>query len=97
VKELYNVGDYEITIKGFLIDENRIWPEKEINYVRGIFESDQNLGLDNALTNIFLQDIGQQVVVKKADFPEVSGGRKHVRPFSLIIASDNILTLELDV
>jgi hypothetical protein len=96
VKELFNVDDYMIEIKGFLIDENRVWPEKELNYMRALAESDQSIGIDNALTNIYLADKGQQVVIKDFKLPEVSGGRKHVRPFSMQLASDNIFELIIE-
>jgi hypothetical protein len=95
-KELYNTEDYSISVKGFLIDDNRIWPEKQLNYLKGIGESDQSIGLDNALSNIFLQDMGQMVAVLKWDFPEVVGGRKHVRPFSLEMESDNVFSLIIE-
>lgn len=93
VKELYNLDDYDIVIKGFAIDEDRIFPEQQVEYLKGIHESGQSIGLDNALTNIFLADQGCQVAVESIDFTEVTGGRKHVRPFSLTMCSDSIFNL----
>jgi hypothetical protein len=97
VKELYGIDDYSISIKGFLIDEkNRIWPEAELKTLKKLFEINQAIKLDNALTNIFLDENESRVVVESFDLPEVEGGRKHVRPFSLSLESDSIFVLELD-
>jgi hypothetical protein len=96
VKELYNIEDYQITLKGFVIDEDkRLWPEKEITYLKNISEEQIAVSMDNALTNIFLKDSQQRVVIEDLVIPEVEGGRKHIRPFSMKIESDSVFTLEL--
>lgn len=104
VKELYNVEDYSIDIKGFLIDPKRVWPEQQLRIIKYLFESGQSVGLDNPLTNIYLinpatqtNETGsmQRVVVEDLELPEVSGGKKHVRPFSMKLESDSVFTLEL--
>ena len=97
VKELYNVDDYSITIKGFAIDDQRrIWPEEQLIALKQIHESEQSIGLDNALINVFLEDMGGQVAIESVDLPEVEGGRKHVRPFVLTMESDSVFTLLVD-
>lgn len=94
VKELYNIDDYQITIRGFLIDVvNRTWPEKYLKALHELFEAGQTFHLDNALTNIFLLS-SDQVAVDSFDLPEVQGGRKHVRPFVLNLLSDSIFSLD---
>lgn len=94
VRELFSTDDYQIALKGFLIDEqNRRWPDKEINLLRKLYDENQALTLDNALTNIFLDD--RRVVIEAFDMPEVEGGRNHIRPFSLTLESDSIFTLEV--
>jgi len=96
VKELYSVDDYAISIKGFVIDEeNRIWPEKELQVLKKLCDHQASIELDNALTNIFL-DKDQRVTITKFDLPEVEGGGKHIRPFSMEIESDSVFTLELE-
>jgi len=100
VKELYSIDDYSIEIKGFLIDdENRVWPEAQILQVKKFFEYPQSLNLDNALTNLFLgqkdNEDHYRVSIESFDLPEVSGGRKHIRPFSMKCESDSVFTLEL--
>lgn len=96
VKELYGIDDYQISIKGFLIDEQkRLWPETQIQQLKQLFEQSVSVGLDNALTNVFLNQEGLtlRVVIESLDFPEVEGGSKHIRPFSMMLESDAVFTL----
>lgn len=94
VKEVFNIADYSISIKGFVIDEdNRIWPEKELIVLKKLFELNESIRLNNALTNIFL-DKSDRVTISSLDILEVQGGRKHVRPFSMSIESDSVFVLE---
>jgi len=95
VKELYNIDDYQINIKGFVIDEGRRWPEKEITAIKKLYEDQLAVSLDNALTNIFLKDDQQRITIEELNWPEVEGGRKHIRPFTMRIESDSVFTLEL--
>jgi Domain of unknown function (DUF6046) len=95
VKEYFSAEDYQITIKGFVIDEaDRIWPEKELIVLKQLDDLTTAIQLDNALTNIFL-DKDTRVVISKLDLPEVEGGRKHIRPFSMTLMSDSIFTLDV--
>lgn len=103
VKEEFNTDDYKITIKGFLIDkEQRLFPEDDLLKLKGFFETNSRVFLDNALSNIFLEEQGlpedeqYAVVVTSFDLPEVEGGRKHVRPFVLQLESDYVFTLEVE-
>lgn len=103
VKEEFNTDDYKITIKGFLIDkEERLFPEEDLLKLKGFFETNSRIFLDNALSNIFLEEQGMPqdeqyaVVVTSFDLPEVEGGRKHVRPFVLQLESDYVFTLEVE-
>lgn len=96
VKEVFSVDDYKIAIKGFVIDDtNRQWPEKELTILKKLFELNEAVQLDNALTNIFL-DKDTRVVIEDIKFPEVSGGRKHIRPFSMELESDSVFELEIE-
>jgi hypothetical protein len=102
VKELYNIDDYSISIKGFIIGQNRQFPEAELLQFKRVFEGRHSIQIDNALTNIFLDGSGQdlkqdeqrRVAILEFDLPEVQGGRLHVRPFSLSLESDHVFTLE---
>ena len=102
-KEQYNVDDYKISLKGFFIDkENRVFPEKDLKALKKIHEMGKAFSIWNAATDIFLSnpaegDLEQQQVIMTAfDLPEVEGGRKHVRPFTMTLESDNIFTLEVE-
>lgn len=94
VKEEYAIDDYTISIKGFLIDKNRVFPEKELIVLEKLFTLGESVRLDNAITNVFLKD-GGAVVIEAFDLPEVQGGRTHVKPVNMKLSSDSIFTLEL--
>jgi hypothetical protein len=99
--EQYSIDDYSIVIKGFVINPNRQFPEAELKQLRDLFEIQNSVTIENAITNIFLTDPSvpkteqRRVVVLEMDFPEVQGGRIHVRPFSMQLISDTVFTLEL--
>lgn len=102
VKEEFSIDDYTIDIKGFLIDENREFPEAQLSQLRELCETSHALTLDNALTNIFLtnpvlsEDEQRRVVIYSLDIQEVQGGRIYVRPFTMNLKSDAVFTLELE-
>lgn len=96
VIEYFSAEAYQISIKGFVIDEtDRVWPEKELIILKKLDDLKSAVRLDNALTNIFL-DKDTRVVITKLDLPEVEGGRKHIRPFAMTLESDSIFTLDVD-
>lgn len=108
VKEQYNIDDYKISLKGFLIGSLRDsmqaqgFPEDLINGLKMLYEAKIAVSIENALTNIFLtrSDLDpleqKRVVITSIDFPEVQGGRKNVRPFVMEMESDTVFTLELE-
>lgn len=102
VKEMFNDDDYKIEIKGFLIGKDRKWPEDEIYTLRKLMQTKHAITIENALTNIFLSnnklrsDEQRRVVITGFDLPDVSGGKEHVRPFSMSLESDTVFTLELE-
>lgn len=100
VKEQFSTDDYAMTIKGFLIADDKKFPEAEIKAMKDLCERQSALTVDNALFNIFLtdpelrSDEQRRVVILDCDWPEVTGGR-HVRPFVMQLVSDTVFTLEL--
>lgn len=95
VKEQFNVDDYKISIKGFLIDKSkRIFPEADILKLKQFFESTKRCFLSNALSDHFLAE--DAVVITSFELPEVEGGKNHVRPFVLGLESDGVFTLEVE-
>jgi hypothetical protein len=100
VKEHFSLDDYSISVKGFLIGDNRSFPEQQLEQLKKLYETQQAVTLDNALTNIYLtdadlsQDEQRRVVIYDLDIAEVQGGRVHVRPFSMNLKSDSVFILE---
>jgi hypothetical protein len=101
VKEQFSVDDYSMTIKGFLIGDDRKFPETLISQMKDLCERKTAVQIDNALFNIFLTDPElradeqRRVVILDCDWPEVTGG-KHARPFIMQLESDTVFTLELN-
>ncbi len=95
VKELYSIDDYTIDIRGFLIDPNRVFPEKQLEELHRFFSINEAVQLDNAITNLFLEENEQRVVLESFDLPEVKGGKNHVKPFAMRFESDSVFDLEL--
>ena len=94
VKELYSIDDFVISMKGFVIDEaNRNFPENELIVLKKLFERNEAIDFDNALSNIFLDE--QRVVIESLELPEVEGGSKHIRPFSITLESDSVFSLDV--
>lgn len=94
VKELIATGDYEFTIKGFLVGQNNRWPEDLVYALNGMYTRDEALVMRSVITDIFLED-SDRVVVTALDFPEVTG-IENVKPYSMRLLSDRGLELEID-
>jgi hypothetical protein len=98
VRELYSLGDYDIQIKGFLIDlEGRKFPEEWLVTLNDLWSINEAIAIDNAATNIFLpedEDTYKRVVITGLEIPETKNGNKHIVPFAMKLESDTIFTLE---
>lgn len=94
VKELFQAGDWNFTIKGVLIAGNGVFPDKEIHTLRNIYEYPGSVYLDSALSDLFL-DESRQVCVSSLEFPEVEGRNNRHRPFVLQCESDYVTSLRL--
>jgi hypothetical protein len=73
-----------------------VWPERELTILKKLDDLNTAIQIDNALTNIFL-DQDTRVVITALELPEVEGGRNHIRPFSMTLESDSIFTLQANV
>ncbi len=94
VKELFSVDDYMITIKGFFIDKDRrLFPENDLSQLKYIHEKGRAMQIKNALIESFLEE-SDKVVLESFDLPEVHGGRKDMRPFTMKLASDSVFELK---
>lgn len=102
VKELYNIEDYKISIRGFFIDKQyRSLPFEDLMSLKMLHETGQSFSIWNALTDIYLRDSSnpafeqQQVIITSFELPESVGGKKSMYPFSMELESDNVFTLEI--
>lgn len=96
VKELINVQDYDIVIKGFIINKKNEFPEEDITTLRNIYELNKPVSVKCPVTDIFLlrpdRKGSDKVVIKELKFPPVSG-IKNIRPYELHMVSDEPFNL----
>ncbi|MCW3120695.1 MAG: hypothetical protein JWQ38_187 [Flavipsychrobacter sp.] len=96
VKELINIKDYEITIKGFIIGNKDEFPEADITILRTIFEQNIPLSIQCPLTDIFLlrpsRSGSDHIVITELKLPTISGV-KNIRPYELHLVSDEPFNL----
>lgn len=94
VIELIGLENWQISLKGFLIDPLNQFPDQQLADLDKIFRKNSSVRLKCALTDIFLQG-NDFVVIKELDIPDkakVVG----VREYSFSMVSNNILTLEAE-
>ena len=98
VKELINITDYEIVIKGFIIGATNEFPEIEVSKLRTIYEQNTPIAIQCPLTDIFLlrpdRNGSDQIIISDLQFPAISGV-KNVRPYQLTMLSDEPFNLSL--
>ena len=96
IKELINIQDYEIVIKGFIIGNANEFPETDVTRLRNIYEQNVALSIQCPLTDIFLlrpdRSGSDQVVIKELTFPAIAGV-KNVRPYQVRMVSDEPFNL----
>ena len=96
VKELINIEDYEIVIKGFIIGATNDFPENDVAILRNIYEQNSALSIQCPLTDIFLlrpdRSGSDQVVIKDLRFPGIKAV-KNVCPYELHMVSDEPFNL----
>jgi hypothetical protein len=96
VKELINIQNYEIVVKGFIISNTNEFPENAVTTLRTIYELNIPLSIQCPLTDIFLlrpdRSGSDQVILQEIKFPVISGV-KSVRPYELHFVSDEPFNL----
>ncbi|MDV3980944.1 hypothetical protein CMT48_07690 [Elizabethkingia anophelis] len=95
VKEVFNVGDTNFIIKGFLIGKNRTVPDTDMELLKELLESKRMVTMHGGYHEIFLHDYCK-IAITSLEFPEVQGGNYWVRPFILECESDYIKDLNFD-
>lgn len=91
VKELISIEDWEISIRGLIIDPNNQYPEDDIKKLVDLFYRNEAVEIENAITDIMLKRAERKgnnmVVINELNFPEVRGVM-NVRPYELKLVSD---------
>jgi len=91
VKELISNEDWEIEVRGLMVEKNGFIPETAITQLRDWYKQGVALSFENAMTDILLCDKDRQgsnlVVIYDLEFPEVRG-IIHVRPYFLKLKTD---------
>lgn len=93
VKELISVEDWSVTIRGVVInyDSVLVYPEDEVKALRDLYERNEALDVESALTNL----LGiYRLVIKEFLLPEMIG-IQHAQAYQFICTSDEDFTLEL--
>ncbi len=94
VKELINMEDWQIGMKGFLIDPMNQFPDDQLYLLNELFLRNEPVRLKCALSDLFLEG-NDYVVITDLDIPDKSKVIG-VRDFSFSMESDTILTLEVE-
>lgn len=89
VKEIFNVGDYMITIKGVLIGANDTFPDGDILKLKELYETTEEVKMNNAMVELLVNG-SRKVVIESIEFPEKEGGSMQHRPFVLQCQTDFI-------
>ena len=96
VKELINIEDYRITIRGFMINKDGSWPEAFYTSLNNLYRIQAPLIIRSALTDLFLitTDRGgnDAVVITDLRFPEARGSI-NVQPYEMTLVSDHVFSL----
>lgn len=91
VKEVINMQDYEIMIRGFIINKTNEYPEDGVKKIQQLYEYDGPVHIQNAVTDIFLLNTkrggSDEVIVTDLSFPEYAGV-KNVKPYQMTLLSD---------
>jgi hypothetical protein len=92
VKELINIGDYKITIRGIVINEDsERYPETEMRVIRKIIEERKSVEIQCLLTTIFNISL---IAIEDSNFPVVPG-MQHAQAYEIIGYSDEDFETEL--
>jgi hypothetical protein len=97
VKELININDYDIQIRGFIVNhDGNEFPEDQVITLRELYEQNVPVSIKCPLTDIYLlrtdRKGSDKVVIKSLDFPEMVGV-KSVRHYVLEMVSDEPFNL----
>lgn len=92
VKELISKDDYVFTIRGVILSKDEL-PEDDLTNIHDLFDIDEPVALENAFSEIFLQE-DNQVVIEDIDLPDMKGV-SGAQAYTIKLSSDTILELEV--
>lgn len=72
VKELINIGDYDISITAFIQSSDGTYPADEIARIRELYNINESIEIISVLTDLVL-DEGDRVVITDIDYPSTPG------------------------
>jgi hypothetical protein len=97
VKEEVAVSDWEINVKGILVDPNpELYPEMQVQELIDLYKKGISLGIQNVRTAMAFYGEdgeskngigGEMVVIRDLRFPEIQG-RKNCQTFEMNLVSD---------
>ncbi len=93
VKEYITTEDYQISIRGFCLGGKLQWPEEEVAMLRDLYAKDEALEIASVVTDMFMQEGEDKVVIKSLDFEEFKS--THVVAYTMELVSDSIFTLHV--
>jgi hypothetical protein len=98
VKELIQTSDYDIVIKGLLVNKDNEYPERQVAEMLDVFEPNRTMLITSVLSDLFLlrreRKGSNRVVVRDIDVPG-RAGIKHVVPYTLRLTSDEPFSLKM--
>jgi hypothetical protein len=93
VNEFINIMNYDIKIRGIIVDRENPFPENGIMQLQEMWELNESITLQSALTDIFLQ-ADDSVVIKSMNLPEMKG-IENAQAYEIQLISDQDFDLIL--
>ncbi|MBS1944770.1 MAG: hypothetical protein JST98_06100 [Bacteroidetes bacterium] len=92
-KELYSLGDYQVTIQGLALNDEDPdnYPEEIVRELRRVCEERKHVAITCSLTTLFGIT---HVAIKGANFPALAGNLG-VQPYEIAAASDREFSLKV--
>ena len=91
VKELINIDDYKISIRGLCVGDNGMWPEDQVTQLRDLYVINSSIPISCPLTDIFLvkpdRSGSDHVVITNFEIMETKGF-KGIVPYQMDLISD---------
>lgn len=94
VKEIINIDDYVIQIRGVIKRKDGLWPDDEMAQLRDMWKRKEAIPILNAVTAHFL-DGNEYVVITNLTLPEANGFVESIR-YEMECVSDIPFELELE-